>query len=167
METLYTQKSKIQFAAGEEIVPAVVMRSERMVPQWIADMKLYLGDANLKQVALPMNRKGWAVPTRFADEAKAIAEKHFNQILVERQGMLFTEEEDVEKAPEEGRVLAAIEGALIGIQGRTNGFGEAEYKLTVDPNTDDELIHLIVDRSIADACTPHLFKEVVLKVELK
>lgn len=83
----------------DEESQSLIMRAERYLPSWVRDMRDGLGEDAVQQIRVK-GKVAWAVPWGMLEDAMGLMEKHFNDIMFERESFLgfgpFSEERAAE-----------------------------------------------------------------------
>lgn len=164
-DILFTHEAEVRFHKDSDPEPAFVMRSERKMGAWIAEMNRQLGEANVKREDLPLGRTGWAVPISLEEDARQIAQKFFAEIVSERPSLIGDREEpQSSKAPDSSqeRVLVEREAIVVSVGEAKDEEHDAEVVFNLAPG--GQTICLEVGAEEAIACAKSMFNDVELVI---
>lgn len=156
-DILYVHEGMVRFEKDAEPEMALIMRSERKMSAWISEMNRQLGEANVKRETLPLGRTGWAVPFTLEEDARAIAQKHFAEIVSERPSIVGAREEPKAITKKTGQeVIYAVCAEVI----EASCANTPQVVLSYKSETSFGEIHFSMSKEGAGRCAQYLGKTV-------
>ena len=160
-DILYVHEGLVRFKKDEEPEMAFIMRAERKMGAWIAQLNRELGEANVKRENLPVGRTGWAVPYTLEEDARVIAQKHFAEVVPERPSLATSREEPqalkARPATQEEIVLGVFSVDTVTAEG-------ANSEAVVSLAREGLLVRTPVSREVAALCARFIFEDVELVI---